>query len=1157
MYFFKISKVFIMRFTLIFTLICAVLSMATATEVLSQAKKETGINLSLNNASVVSVIEAISKETGYKFVYDEAYLSQMERITIRLRNATLQEVLQQVSNRTGLRFRKQNDTYLVSQAAEPAISDKTEAKVQPGIRIMGTVIDDAGGLMPGVTVVIRGSSTGTTTDVNGEYTIIAPSDTSVLKFSFLGYRTQEIMVGNRRIITVTMQEESADLGEFVLVAFGTQKKESVIASVETVNTRDLKIASANLTSAFAGKIPGVISYQTTGEPGADNAEFFVRGVTTFGYKVSPLILIDGFEATRDDLARIQPDDIESFSVLKDASATALYGARGANGIILVNTKAGREGDKAKISARVDVNISTPTRMNQLLDGVTYMNLYNEAIYTRRAVTYDSYDFYLPQKIAGTERGENPMLYPNINWYEALFNKQTWNTKANLNVEGGGKVATYYVAGGYDKETGLLKVDSRNNFNNNIDINRFHIRSNVIFKISKNTTLDTRISGRFERFNGPYTSANDIFRMVMQANPVDYPPVWEPDPANIFTRHTLFGHAPDAPANPYAEMVRGYENRDESTITAQATLMQDLDSWVKGLKLHLKGSANVWSWYSARRRYNPYYYALLTPNYLTGEYTLMCTNPANPDAMLGNLEPGRNSSGHYYFEARINWERQFGKHRVGVMTVAMAEEYVLTAGSSTDVFETLPERNLGTSGRIAYDFDSRYFLEFNYGYNGSEKFAKKYRFGFFPSIGAGWLISNEAFWTEMKPIIPMLKLKATYGLVGNDAIAGRSGRFFYLSQVEISTSKGDVAWGMDYYRNQYNSADVLRYANPEVQWEVASKLNLGIEIGLFKKEAVKIQADVFRDIRDKIYMNWNNLPYSSGFIHREASRVTIAGNIGKAKSQGVDASIDAKHYFNSDFWMTGRGNFTYAVSEYLKLNEPSYPDRYRSRVGHSINQQWGYVGERLFVDEAEIDSSPKQFGNNDFYTDYMAGDIKYKDINEDGRIDSGDQIPIGFPTVPEIQYGFGLSTGYKEFDFSFFFQGNARVSFFINPGVTNGIAPFSGRRNALQIVANDYWTETNPNIHAFWPRLSTSPMQNNTVQSSWWLRDGKFLRLKTMEFGYSLPEVNRIGMKTCRVYLNAENLFVIAPFKMWDPEMGGNGLAYPINRRFNIGVQLSF
>ena len=1150
----KISKQIIMRFTLIVTFCCVAISMVTAEETRSQTKKETGIDLSLTDASVVSVIEAISKETEYDFFYNKDQLSQLKQITVKVKNATIQQVLQEVTNQTGLEFHKMSDnSYIV---APPKDQTKPEARVQQGIRVTGSVFDNFGALMPGVTVNVRGTTTGTSTDINGEYNITVPSDTSVLQFRFIGYRMQEIVVGNRRSIAVTMTEATTDIAEVTIVAFGTQKKESVVASIETVNTKDLKIASANLTAAFAGKIPGVISYQTTGEPGMDNAEFFVRGVTTFGYKTSPLILIDGFEATSTDLARMQPDDIESFSVLKDASASALYGARGANGIILVNTKAGREG-AAKISARVDVNMATPTRMNKLVDGVTYMNLYNEAIYTRRS----GVDFYDMQKIKATERGEYPMLYPNIDWYDALFNKQTWNTKANLNVQGGSGMATYYVAGGYDKETGLLKMDNRNNFNNNIDINRFHIRTNVIFKITKNTTLDTRISGRFERFNGPHTSASDIFRMVMTANPVAYPVVWDPDPANLYTPHTLFGAAPGAPTNPYSEMVRGYENRDETTINAQATLMQNLDMWVKGLKFQLKGSANVWNWYSAKRQYNPYYYALYNSNPITGDYTLWCTNPGNTNALLGDVKAGRNSSGHYYFEARFNWDRQFGKHNIGVMTVGMAEEYVLTAGYDASIFETLPERNLGNSGRIAYGYDNRYFLEFNYGYNGSEKFAKKYRFGFFPSVGAGWLISNEAFWSEsMKAIVPTLKLKGTYGLVGNDAIAGRSGRFFFLSDLKLGGRP--AAWGPDWNRMQ-SSYTISRYANPDVQWEVSSKLNLGIEIGLFKNESLKIQTDFFRDIRDKIYMNWEAIPASAGFESK------MAGNIGKQKSQGVEASIDLKHNFNADFWITGRANFTYAVSEYIKLNEPSYPDLYRSKVGHNVNQQWGYVAERLFVSTTEVDISPVQFGLSNPLSSArpMGGDIKYKDINNDGKISEGDQIPIGFPTVPEIQYGFGLSTGYKRLDLSFFFQGNARVSFFINPGTTEklsdgrtvpgGCAPFTGQRNALAIVANDYWTETNPNVHAFWPRLSISPPENNTVRSTWWLRDGKFIRLKTVEFGYSLPEFSKIGMKSSRFYINAENLFVISPFKMWDPEMGGNGLAYPINRRFNVGVQLSF
>ena len=342
MYYFKklkISKVFIMRFTLIFTLSCILLSMATATEILSQTKKETGIEISLTNASVVSVIKDISQKTGYEFIYEEIELSQIERITIRMKDASLQEVLQQVSNQTGLRFRKMNNTYLVSHVAESVKSEKYEARVQQGIRINGAVSDNFGELMPGVSVVVRGTSTGVTTDGNGEYTITVPNEEAVLQFSFIGYQTQEVVVGARRMIAVTMQEASTELEEVTIVAFGTQKRESVVSSIQTVNTKDLHVPSSNLTTAFAGKMAGVIAYQTSGEPGYDNAEFFIRGITTFGTgKVDPLILVDNVELTTNDLARLHPDDIQSFSILKDATATALYGARGANGVVLVTTK---------------------------------------------------------------------------------------------------------------------------------------------------------------------------------------------------------------------------------------------------------------------------------------------------------------------------------------------------------------------------------------------------------------------------------------------------------------------------------------------------------------------------------------------------------------------------------------------------------------------------------------------------------------------------------------------------------------------------------------------------------------------------------------------------------------------------------------------------
>jgi TonB-linked SusC/RagA family outer membrane protein len=1022
---------------------------------------------------------------------------------------------------------------------------------QQSVNITGTVTDEKGEGLPGATVQIKGTPRGVSTDVDGTFAISA-KPTDVLEIGFVGYETQTIAVEERRVINVHLRPKANELDEVTIVAFGKQKKSSVVASIETVKVSDLKVPASNMTSAFAGKIPGMISYQTSGEPGADNAQFFVRGVTTFGYASSPLILVDGFESTTDDLARMQPDDIESFSILKDASASVLYGSRGANGIILVTTKSGKEG-KARINARLDVNVSTPTKMLEMIDGIEYMRLYNQARISRNPEQGIYYD---EQTIQSTMRGENPMIYPNVDWYDMLFNKQTVNTKANVNVSGGGKVATYFVSAGYDNETGLLKVDDRNNFNNNINIDRFNLRNNVIMKLTPTTTLDTRLQARYEKYTGPNTSASDIFNMVIEGNPVDFPAVYEPDEANKFTQHTLFGSrdigTSGLKANPYAAMVRGYETRDESTVTAQATILQDLDFITEGLKFQAKASASTWSVYGNKRSYTPFYYGMDTYNQITGEYKLINLNPGLGSNALGQVDAKRNSSVKYYFEARANWDRTFGKHSVGAMTVIMVQENLFTTGGGT-IFETLPERNVGNSGRLTYDFDDRYFLEFGYGYNGSEKFTGSKQFGFFPSLGAGWLVSNEKFWAPAKDVIDLLKLKFTWGLVGNDAIAGRADRFHFLSDI----SRGGLSFVFGENMNTtYPAYTIGRYANPNIGWEVSEKYNLGLELGLLKDAPLKLNVDVFKDNRRNIYMQRSNYPQTGGL------EAAVFGNVGEMESQGIDGSIDYQKFFNNDFWMTGRVNVTYAKNEYVEYDEPAYADAYRYRKGHSSGQQWGLVAERLFVDEYEVASSPQQNFNGSIP---QAGDIKYKDVNGDGKVNINDEIAMGFPTTPEMQYGFGLSGGYKKFDMSFFFQGNARVSFFIDPkgqhtvGTTtyHGIAPFENRRNALAIVARGSWTETNPDVHAFWPRLSVDEVQNNTQQSSWWLRDGSFVRLKTVEAGYNFSGIKKIGLENFRLYLSIENLFVISPFKQWDPEMGSSGMSYPLNRRFNIGLQLTF
>ncbi|MEA4852516.1 MAG: TonB-dependent receptor, partial [Paludibacter sp.] len=809
-------------------------------------------------------------------------------------------------------------------------------------------------------------------------------------------------------------ESASALEEVQVVAFQTQKKNSVIGSINTVNPTELKIAPTNLTNALAGKIAGVISYQRSGEPGQDNAEFFIRGVTSFGYANSPLILIDGLEVTTTDLARMEPDNIASFSIMKDATATALYGARGANGVILVTTKTGKKG-KANISVRIENSITSPTITNQFLNGVDYMELYNKALRTRDP---EALLYYSKDKIEGTRNGLNPQIYPNVDWYSELFKSTVQNQKANMSVSGGGEVAQYYLSVSYTDEKGLLNVDKMNNFNNNIDIKRYNLRANIDVNLTKSTKAMVKFYSLIDRYNGPQNDAGSIFSMVMQANPVNFPKYYDKDESTQFVNHVLFGNKGNGGyPNPYAEMVRGYKDRFSSTTTAQFQLEQDLSMITKGLKLRGMASLNSYSLSEVARGFTPFYYGLKEVDGESGViHSIEQISEGTEYLTTGTSYKTANNS--FYFEGVAQYNRVFGdKHDVGGLLVGYARE--LLTDASSDVYSSLPFRNMGISGRTTYAYDERYFVELNFGYNGSEKFSKQNRYGFFPSAGLGWVVSNEKFFTEtMKKAVSNLKLKATYGLVGNDAIS--SNRFYYLSSVNLNDGGKGHVWGED-FGNSYNGYNINSYANPAVTWEVAEKANFGMELGLFNN--VNIQVDYFTENRTNIYMQRDYIPASMGLT------APIASNIGKAESHGIDGSVDYKVSVNKDLWITSRVNFTYATNKIIENGEPQYPYPYMSSIGQPMNQPRGLVAERLFIDEQDVLNSPVQYNQ---MGSYMAGDIKYVDVNEDGKIDDSDMVPIGFPTVPEIVYGFGASLGYRNVDFSFFFQGSGRSSFFIDP-----------------------------------------------------------------------------------------------------------------------------
>jgi TonB-linked SusC/RagA family outer membrane protein len=994
--------------------------------------------------------------------------------------------------------------------------------------------------LPGVAIQIKNTTIGVVTGSLGEFSLNA-NESDTLIFVLVGMKEVRQHVGTQSVFEIIMVDsEETELEEVQVVAFGVQKKASVVSSITTVKPSELRVASQNLTSGFAGRIPGMISYQTSGEPGADLAQFFVRGVTTFGYTPSPLILIDGFESSSYELARLQVDDIESFSVLKDASAAALYGARGANGILLIITKSGKKESGISINARVDTHIATPTKMIEMVDAIEYMRMYNEAVTTRNP---SAGKFYSEQVIQSTINNENPMIYPNVDWYDELFKQTTINKRANINLSGGGNVARFYVSGGFENENGLLKEDSRNKFNSNISINRVHMRSNVVFEITKTTTLDTRIQAEFEKYNGPFRSAGEIFGMVMDVNPVDFPAVFEPDAERIFTNHTLFGNTlvnGKLKSNPYAEMVKGYKSQNISIVTMMATIRQDFDFLIKGLKFEGKGSVKSNGTSTQTRSFEPFYYTVESYNQVTREHKLFGLNRTGGNTSMGEIDASNERGSSYYFEGRLNWNGKFGVHSVGAMAVGTLQETSnLVAGT---VFTALPARNAGISGRATYDYDNRYFGEFNFGYNGSEKFTADKRFGFFPSIGAAWMVSNEKFWKPIEPVINLLKFRATYGLNGSDAIAGAADRFNFLSQ--ISKGGAGYTWGLlnDKAGGGYT---ISRYANENISWEVSQKVNLGLELNALKN-LLKFQFDIWKDWRSDIYQERNTFAATTGLIEKN---LKIFGNVGKAETEGFESSLDIEKMFSNSAWLLGRVNFSYSRNKVTQKDEQQFKDRYLSAIGQSANVLRGLVAERLFVDDYEVANSPRQDMGY-----YQAGDIKYKDINGDGRINDNDYVPMGYPAVPEVQYGFGLSGGWREFDLSFFFQGNSRVSFFIDP---EGIAPLVEHRNSLKIVARDYWTETNPDVHAFWPRLSVTTLDNNNRNSSWWLRNGTFLRLKSVEFGYNIKRIDKFLLQSGRIYFSVENVLYISTFKLWDPEMGSSGRGYPPNRRFNIGLLLQF
>ena len=1080
-----------------------------------------------------TVLEEVERQTGYSILFENEDVDVSSPVTATFKDATLRTVLDTVLDKS-LRYTVKGGGKLVTISRRSPVS--APAAPNGEMTVSGTVISSADNQpIVGANIYVEGTNVGTTTDAGGNYKLTVPASAKTVTVSFLGYDTKKISVRDIHLFKlITLADASNKLEDVVVVGFGVQKKESLVGAVQSVKPSDLQTSSSNLSTSFSGKIAGVIAVQKSGEPGADGASFWIRGISTFGSGQSPLLILDGVEITNQMLNNIPPETIESFSVLKDATATALYGSRGANGVMIITTKNGRDSEKMTINLRAEFGASAPTRVPKVADGITYMETFNEARTTRGEKPY-----YSNEKILGTKLGLDPYVYPNVDWYDMLFKDCTFNQNFNFNMTGGAKKIDYFLNASVYNENGIMRKPEASKFDTNINAQKYLFQANVSADATKTTRVSLKMNTQLHYRHAPIQSVSDLFAYAMTGMPCEFPATLPGEDSDTFVRFgTNNAWNSGFFTNPYAQLCRGYGDQFRGHFTSALTVNQNLDFITKGLSA--TGMATFYNRvYSAvYRSFTPFMYQLTDYDVdEAGNYSYTSNSTNTGTTYLGTTR-GKDGYRELAFQAKIDYTRTFGKHDVGATIVYLQKERNMNISDEQE-YAALPYRQQGLAGRVTYGFDKRYLFEANFGYNGSENFAAGKRFGFFPSVAVGWVVSNEPFWKGIKEQVSLFKLRASYGLVGNDVISSDySDRFPYLTTVDMGQGY-DVYIGNNFERKYGPILSV--YGNPNATWEESRKLDIGVEIGLF--DSLNIIFDWFKEKRSGIFMQRTSLPSTFGM-----SGITPWANIGKVDNHGVDISVDYNKAFSKDLILSLRGSFTYAHNEIVEMDEPKYKWAYQYKAGHPINSIQCLIADGLFRDEEDIASSPSQ----DIYaTTYpiRPGDVKYRDLNGDEIIDDNDMCWTGNPTVPEIIYGFGFSLKYKGFDCSAFFQGQGKVSIIMynyHPFAT-AATPGSG---LMQWIADEHWSEDDPNPKALYPRLSPLWNNNNTKASTLYVRNGKMLRLKTAEIGYTY--------KKMRVYVSGTNLLTFAPFKYWDPEKGsGNGLGYPLQRTYNLGFQFNF
>ena len=1104
------------------------------------------LSVSMSNSTLREVLKTIEKSSQFVFFYLDDAVNLERKVSIDSKNKNIEEILSELFEGTSCTYRISDRQIFISGKA-PASTEQQQNKR----KISGRVTDIKGEPLIGVNVTVDGDANGSITNMDGLYEIFVTKKSVVLKFTYIGFKTSEIRTNaSTNIYDVTLEEQVNELEETVIVGYGTQRKISNIGAQSSMKMEDIKTPSASLTTTLAGRLAGVVAVQRTGEPGKDAADIWIRGISTPNTS-SPLVLVDGVERSFND---IDPEDIESLTTLKDASATAVYGVRGANGVILIKTKPGKVG-KPTVSADYYESFTRFTKMVDLADGITYMNAANEAMRNDGIATK-----YTEDQIRNTIAGKDPYLYPNVDWLKEIFNDWGHNRRVNVNVRGGSEKVAYYASVSYFNETGMTVTDKNiDTYDSKMKYSRYNFTTNLNIDVTPTTKVEIGAQGYLGEGNYPAISSADLYNAAMSISPVEYPKMFFVN-GEAYVPGTSTNNNFN---NPYSQATRrGYDNLTKNQIYSNLRVTQNLDMLTKGLKL------------TAMYAFDVYNEIHVHQDRAESTYNFLDTSvpyDMNGQPILQRIYEGSNvlsykqeTSGNKktYLEASLNYDRTFNDdHRVSALFLFNQQSKLLYPKGTLE--DAIPYRMMGIAGRATYSWKDRYFAEFNIGYNGAENFSPKHRFGTFPAFGVGWVVSNEKFWQPLSKAVSFLKIRYTDGKVGNSEVSDR--RFMYLDQMK---ENGDYGYKFGPNGTKWAGYETVNMA-VDLIWEESRKQDLGIDLKLFNDD-LSIVFDLFKERRENILLKReHSMPSFLGY-----NTSAPYGNIGIIENKGFDGTIEYNKRINKDWVIALRGNVTFNKDKWIQGELPEQKYEWMNQYGHNINGVKGYVAEGLFT-QTEIDDmarweslsdankaiTPKPFASQ--FGTVKAGDIKYKDLNNDGQIDAYDQTYISRGDVPTTVYGFGFTVGWKDLSVGMMFQGVAGAERVLNGSSVN---PFNGGGGSGNLYSNigDRWTEENPDQNAFYPRLSygseTTSSINNFQKSTWWVRNMNFLRLKTLQLSYNLPKpwVNKVHLKNAAVYVMGTNLFTLSRFKLWDPELNtDNGASYPNTTSYSVGINFTF